>query len=99
MLDFIECAVVYTEIFCADIVGQRVHISLTGIHLIRNVYIFSTIHQVGNVTGPTAHIGTSLNNGTCHSLHLGVVCYIHRAKHMPEIGSIAVRQCEISDAL
>ena len=99
VVDFIERTEVHTQIFCADICRQRLNILLGSIHFIGNVHIFGAEHQVGDITGPAAHIGTCLHNSRSHPLRLGIVGHIHCAEHMAEIDQIAVGQTEVFNML
>ena len=99
VVDFIERTEVHTQIFCADICRQRLNILLGSIHFIGNVHIFGAEHQVGDITGPAAHIGTCLHNSRSHPLHLGVIGHIHCAKHMAKVNFIAIGQCEVAQVL
>ena len=95
----VECAVIYTEVSCTNVGGKRIDVSLRGIHLVSDIHVFGAVHQICNVTGPTAHVGTSLNNSIRHALHLGVIGHIHCAKHMAKVNFIAIGQCEVVDVL
>ena len=95
----VECAVIYTEVSCTKVGGKRIDVSLRGIHLVSDIHVFGAVHQICNVTGPTAHVGTGLNNSIRHALHLGVIGHIHCAKHMAKVNFIAIGQCEVVDVL
>ena len=95
----VECAVIYTEVFCTNVGGKRIDVSLRGIYLVSDIHVFGAVHQICNVTGPTAHVGTSLNNSIRHALHLGVIGHIHCAKHMAKVNFIAIGQCEVAQVL
>ena len=95
----VECAIIYTEVFCTNVGSQNVNVRLRGIHLLGDVHILSAEHHVRDVTGPTAHVGTSLNSSIRHALHLGVIGHIHCAKHMAKVNFIAIGQCEVVDVL
>ena len=95
----VECAVIYTEVSCTNVGGKCIDVSLRGIHLVSDIHVFGAVHQICNVTGPTAHVGTSLNNSIRHALHLGVIGHIHCAKHMAKVNFIAIGQCEVVDVL
>ena len=95
----VERTVIYTEVSCTNVGGKRIDVSLRGIHLVSDIHVFGTVHQICNVTGPTAHVGTSLNNSIRHALHLGVIGHIHCAKHMAKVNFIAIGQCEVVDVL
>ena len=95
----VECAVIYTEVSCTNVGGKRIDVSLRGIHLVSDIHVFGAVHQICNVTGPTAHVGTSPNNSIRHALHLGVIGHIHCAKHMAKVNFIAIGQCEVVDVL
>ena len=95
----VECAVIYTEVFCTNVGSQNVNVRLRGIHLLGDVHIFGAEHQVGDITGPAAHIGTCLHNSRSHPLRLGIVGHIHCAKHMAKVNFIAIGQCEVAQVL
>ena len=95
----VERTVIYTEVSCANVGGKSIDVSLRGIHLVSDIHVFGAVHQICNVTGPTAHVGTSLNNSICHALHLGVIGHIHCAKHMAKVNFISIGQCEVVDVL
>ena len=95
----VERAVIHTEVFCTNVGSQNVNVRLRGIHLLGDVHILSAEHHVRDVTGPTAHVGTSLNNSIRHTLHLGVIDHIHCTKHMAKVNFIAIGQCEVAQVL
>ena len=95
----VECAIIYTEVFCTNVGSQNVNVRLRGIHLLGDVHILSAEHHVRDVTCPTAHVGTSLNSSIRHALHLGVIGHIHCAKHMAKVNFIAIGQCEVAQVL
>ena len=95
----VERTVIYTEVSCTNVGGKRIDVSLRGIHLVSDIHVFGAVHQICNVTGPTAHVGTSLNNSIRHALHLGVIGHIHCAKHMAKVNFIAIGQCEVAQVL
>ena len=95
----VERTVIYTEVSCTNVGGKRIDVSLRGIHLVGDIHVFGAVHQICNVTGPTAHVGTSLNNSIRHALHLSVIGHIHCAKHMAKVNFIAIGQCEVVDVL
>ena len=99
VLHLVERAVIHAEVFCAKVGGKRIDVRLRGIHLVSDIHVFGAVHQVCNIAGPTAHVGTSLNDSIRHSLHLGVVGHIHRAEHMAKVSFIAIGQCEVADVL
>ena len=99
VIHLVERAVIYTEVSCAKVGGKRIDVSLRGIYLVSDIHVFGAVHQIRNVTGPTAHVGTSLNNSIRHALHLGIIGHIHRAKHMAKVNFIAIGQCEVVDIL
>ena len=99
MIHLVERAVIYTEVSCAKVGGKRIDVRLRGIYLVSDIHVFGAVHQIRNVTGPTAHVGTSLNNSIRHALHLGIIGHIHRAKHMAKVNFIAIGQCEVVDIL
>ena len=95
----VERAVIHAEVSCTNVSSKRIDISLRGIYLVSDIYVFGAVHQIRNVTGPTAHVGTSLNNSIRHALHLGVIGHIHCAKHMAKVNFIAIGQCEVAQVL
>ena len=95
----VERAVIHAEVSCANVGSKRIDVSLRCIYLVSNIHVFGAVHQIRNVTGPTAHVGTSLNNSIRHALHLGVIGHIHCAKHMTKVNFIAIGQCEVVDVL
>ena len=95
----VERAVIHAEVSCANVGSKCIDISLRGIYLVSDIHVFGAVHQIRNVTGPTAHVGTSLNNSIRHALHLGVISHIHCAKHMAKVNFIAIGQCEIAQVL
>ena len=99
MIHTVECAVIHAEVFCTNVGSQNVNVRLRGIHLIGDVHIFGAEHQVRDVTGPAAHIGTCLHNSRSHPLRLGIVGHIHCAKHMAKVNFIAIGQCEVAQVL
>ena len=99
MIHTVERTVIYTEVSCTNVGGKRIDVSLRGIHLVSDIHVFGAVHQICNVTGPTAHVGTSLNNSIRHALHLSVIGHIHCAKHMAKVNFIAIGQCEVAQVL
>ena len=95
----VERAVIHAEVSCANVGGKCIDVSLRGIYLVSDIHVFGAVHQIRNVTGPTAHVGTSLNNSIRHALYLGVIGHIHRTKHMAKVSFIAIGQCEVLDVL
>ena len=95
----VERAVIHAEVSCANVGSKCIDISLRGIYLVSDIHVFGAVHQIRNVTGPTAHVGTSLNNSIRHALHLGVIGHIHCAKHMAKVNFIAIEQCEVAQVL
>ena len=99
MVHVVERAIIHTEISCAEVVGENVHVSLRGIHLVSDIHVFRAVHQIRDITGPAAHIGAGQHNGIRHALHLRIVRHGHRAEHMTEVGRIAVGQRKVLNAL
>ena len=95
----VERTVIHAKVSCAKVGGKCIDVSLRGIYLVSDIHVFGAVHQIRNVTGPTAHVGTSLNNSIRHALHLGVIGHIHCAKHMAKVNFIAIGQCEVAQVL
>ena len=95
----VERAVIHAEVSCTNVGSKRIDVSLRGIYLVSDIHVFGAVHQIRNVTGPAAHVGTSLNNSIRHALHLGVIGHIHCAKHMAKVNFIAIGQCEVAQVL
>ena len=95
----VERTVIHAKVSCAKVGGKCIDVSLRGIYLVSDIHVFGAVHQICNVTGPTAHVGTSLNNSIRHALHLGVIGHIHCAKHMAKVNFVTIGQCEVVDVL
>ena len=76
--------IINTEICCANFLGHCFHVS-------RDQLALAVIHQIADVTGPTAKVSRSLSI-------VVIVRDIHRTKHMGKLYRLTIRSLKSSNS-